>query len=94
MKYYKDKQWWYISSTIEMDLEEITKKEYDKAIEKLQSIKMHWLDITEISDKEYKAILADNEAKHDKAQKEKADAQAKILKRIGVSAEEFRMLLS
>lgn len=40
MKYYKDKQWWYISSTIEMDLEEITKEQYDKAIEKLQNIKL------------------------------------------------------
>ena len=30
----------YISSTIEMDLEEITKEQYDKAIEKLQNIKL------------------------------------------------------
>ncbi len=72
----------------------LTQEQYDKEIQKLQSINTYWLDITEISDKEYKAMLADNKAKSDKAQKEKTDAKAKILKRLGVSAEEFNLLIN
>ncbi len=70
------------------------RKSFEDKKNSLTNEVLAWLDITEISDDDYQAMLADNKAKSDKAQKEKADAQAKILKRLGLSAEEFATLLS